>query len=101
MAFFNNMDLVKEKKEYVFARFKTLEGWVDFLIGNFIWSWIIVNFNSFIFNYIRIGLLSFIKANFLNLYFSYLVLGFFYTLLGLGITMLIVFLFNKIRRRNG
>lgn len=74
-------NFLKEKKEYIFARFKTKLGLTDFFLGTFIWSYLVIEYKDVIFDYIK-QTISFITIPFLHSYISYLVFGIFLTILG-------------------
>ena len=93
-----NGNLIKEKFEYLKERFSTQEGWADFLVGTFIWGFLIVKFNNIIFNYFY-NKLEVVKFEILRKYFSYLLLGIFFSALGLGISVAIIKLFKLVKKK--
>jgi len=92
-----NGHLIKEKTEYVLERFKTVEGLIDFFIGTAVWGFIITKYaatlHSLFFNW-----LSFLGALWLRQYAAYLLFGVFSTILGLIITIMIVRVYDGLRR---
>ena len=89
-------NLIKEKGEYIRTRFFTKQGWIDLLLGTFIWGFLIVKYTDKIFAWL-FKLLEPVKYLFLRRYLSYLLFGIIATLLGMLITIAIIKAFEFIR----
>ena len=93
-----NGHLLKEKKEYLIERFTILEGLFDFFIVTSIWGFLITKYNQAVFDKIFTIFSDFSSGNF-QLYLTYLGLGFFYSMLGLGISYIVITLYGILFKR--
>jgi len=80
----------RETKEAYIAQYKTTEGLFVVLIGNFIWGYLIINYNIVIFNYI-LNIISFLPQFVIN-YVGYLLFG----LLMIPIDLIIIYVLSKL-----
>lgn len=83
------MGLFKEKMDYMYAHYNTTEGIFEWLIGSFIWGFVVVNYNEQIYDFVY-NLLP--LTGWLREYLAYL--GFGLILLPLGI--IITYVLTKI-----
>ena len=88
-----NGDLLKEKKEYLIERFTTKQGIFNFLSITYIWWWLIMKYSQQTFDFI-FNSLNGIPTEFLRVYITYLGLGLFYSLIGFGISVVIISIYN-------
>lgn len=91
----NTGNLLKEYEEYLIELFTTKQGLFSFFISTAIWGFLILKYNQAIFNYIS-NMLKFIEIAPLNFYLSYLGLGIVYSLIGLGLTTLIMKIYSLV-----
>ena len=90
-----NGNLIKEKRELVFERFKTKEGLFDFFVGSFLWGFIIYQAYRPVKDWIFLKY-DFIPVELLRQYASFLTTAFLTTILGLVITFVLVQVYNII-----
>ena len=88
-------DLLRQKKEYLIEEFTTKQGLFVFFISTAIWGFFINKYNSVIFGYVTNNIFSSLSGG-IKLYISYLSLGFFYSMLGLVISIIIISSYNLI-----
>lgn len=91
-------NLIKEKREYLVEWFTTSQGLFDFFIATAIWGFLLTKYNQAVFDYI-FNLFSSVTMEVFHLYLAYLGLGFFYAMLGLGISFFINFMYHIIFNR--
>ena len=87
---------LKEKKEYYIARLKTIEGWIDILIGTAIWGFVLATYTPLILAKIR---MYFPEDGWFNTYLSYLAFGLVSMGLGWVVSYSIAYVGDKVRGR--
>ncbi len=80
----------RETKEAYIAQYKTKEGLFVVLLGNFLWGYLIINYNKVIFDYI-VSVISFLPQFTIN-YIGYFLFG----LLMIPIDLLIIYVLAKL-----
>lgn len=94
-------DILKVKLDFFKEKLKTRTGIFDLVIGNFLWGFLIVQYNELAFGAINM-FFSFIAWNWLRNYLSYTVFGLILIPLSIGITILTTQLFkflNKLKTK--
>jgi len=91
------MGLFKEKMDYLFAHYNTTEGIFEWLIGSFIWGFIIVNYNEQIYDFV-FNPIPF--TGWLRDYLSYLGFGLILLPLGIIITYVLTRIYRILNFKN-
>ena len=91
------MGLFKEKMDYMYAHYNTTEGIFEWLIGSFIWGFIIVNYNEQIYNFVY-NLLP--CSGWLRNYLAYLGFGVILLPLGIIITYILTRIYGMLFKNN-
>lgn len=94
----NNGDFIRKKKAFLIEKFTTQEGLFSFFIGTAVWYFLIVKYiihaNESFFNYFN----KIIPIDFLAQYITYLSLGVVFSIIGMGITIILVYMFKQIKK---
>lgn len=87
-------DVFKEKYEYYLASLNTRLGWVDLILGNAIWGYIIMSLGPKMYAFFLKALPD--SLGMFNTYIAYFLFGLATIPLSLGITYTIMIIFNKL-----
>lgn len=90
-------NLIKEKIEFYSELFKTQEGLFDFFIGSAIWGFIIVKYDTKVYDFFY-GMFSSIGINWLRIYLTYLAFGIFWIPISILISYILIETFNYIKK---
>jgi len=86
---------LRKKIELIKEKFQTKSGIFQWIFGTGIWSFIIINYTDIIFNSIQ-GQLSFLGNGNLITYISYIIFGAVSTVIGLGLSYALDYIYNKL-----